>query len=112
VGEGGADWGGDGGHDVGGMGDCPGGAMNRMKLPLQDETTSRAKLRIAAAEVFLTDPQFAVNLAGVTTAKFVQVARQVYRAEGFNFSDKDLRVIHNRVRSLVIQRRLGETPAA
>lgn len=86
--------------------------MNRMKLPLQDDSTSRAKLRIAAAEVFLLDPGFAVNLAGVTTAKFVQVARQVYRNEGFSLSDADLRWIHNRVRSLVIQRRLGETPAA
>ncbi len=86
--------------------------MNRMKLPLQDETTSRAKLRIAAAEVFLTDPGFAVNLAGVSTAKFVQTARQVYRTEGFSFTDKDLRFIHNRVRSLVIQRRIGSPDEA
>jgi hypothetical protein len=84
--------------------------MNRMKLPLQDEASSRAKLRIAAAEVFLLDPGLAVNLAGVTTAKFVQTARQAYRTEGFNFSDADIRWIHNRVRSLVIQRRLGQDP--
>lgn len=86
--------------------------MNRMKLPAQDETTSRTKLRTAAAEVFLLDPGFAVNLAGVSTAKFVQVARQIYRTQGFSFTDKDLRIIHNRVRSLVITRRIGADPPA
>ncbi len=70
--------------------------------------TSRMALIEAAAQVFLQDEQVAVNIAGVTTASFVQTARVAYKAAGFLFDDNMLREIHNRLRSLVITRGLGQ----
>ena len=69
---------------------------------------NRQDLIRAAALTFLQDEQLAVNLAGVTTDKFVQSARKAYRTAGFNFSDSDVREVHNELRSLVAQRGLQE----
>ena len=74
----------------------------------ESHETSREAMVNAAANVFLQDEQTAVNIAGVTTASFVQTARVAYKAAGLNFSDDMIREIHNRLRSLVITRGLGQ----
>lgn len=70
---------------------------------------SREALRQAAALTFLQDEALAVNIAGVTTDKFVQGARKVYKRAGFSFTDADIREIHNLLRNEVIRRGLGQT---
>jgi hypothetical protein len=66
----------------------------------------RAQLIRAAAEALLLDEDAAVGIASSETAAFVQTSRQPYRAAGFNFTDTDLRYIHETVRGLVVRRGL------
>ena len=76
------------------------------QLDPRDKVRRRALID-AAAKVFLQDDQLAINIAGVTTASFVQTTRPIYKMNGFNFSDDDLREVHNRLRSLIITRGVG-----
>lgn len=69
--------------------------------PEQIKEGSRAYFIKAAALALMLDPQTGINIAGVSTAAFVQTVRKTYRANGFNFKDDDLREIHRQVRVMV-----------
>ena len=57
-------------------------------------------LRAAAEAIMVQGETVAMAVAGTEPAKFVQSFRQTYKTEGFNFSDDDLRTIHETVRVL------------
>lgn len=68
-------------------------------------TTRDVILRGAAETLMQNDTAKAI--AGCQTAKFVQAARASYLADGFDFSDEDLRTIHECLRELVVRKMLG-----
>lgn len=60
-----------------------------------------------AAEALMSAPAEAKAMAGCQTAKFVQVARPIYKKMGFDFDDNALRDIHEMLRELVVRKMLG-----
>lgn len=70
----------------------------------QDQLNERDVLIRGAAEALMADPEVGKAIAGVRTANFVQTARQAYKAQGFNFTDDDLRDIHEMLRELFVRR--------
>jgi hypothetical protein len=74
-----------------------------------DSLTERDILLRGAAEAFFaqTDKHVAAQIAGCRTDKFVQTTRKSYRDAGFDFTDEDLRMIHECLRELVVRKVLG-----
>ena len=73
----------------------------------ETRTVVRAQLIRAAAEaILLQGDDIAVSVAATDTAKFVRAVRKTYKAEGFNFSDDDLREIQLAVRGLCVRKGL------
>ncbi len=75
------------------------------------EAGNRTQLIEAAAQALCFDEKPGTAIAGVRTAAFVQSARKAFKGNGFNFTDTDLRLIHDRLRVLVAQRQLGHQVA-
>lgn len=69
--------------------------------------TERDILIRGASETLMSDPQVGAEMAGCNSAKFVQVARPIYKRNGFDFSDDDLRDIQEMLRELVVRRTMG-----
>lgn len=76
---------------------------SKLDIP-QDQLTERDILIRGAAEALMSNPDVGKEMAGCTTANFVQVARPIYRKNDFTFSDDDLRDIHEMLRELVVRR--------
>lgn len=74
-----------------------------------DETplTERDILIRGAAEALMSEQETAKSMAGCKTARFVQTARPIYKSIGFDFTDTDLRDIHEMLRELVVRKLLG-----
>lgn len=56
---------------------------------------------MAAAQSLLLNAQVGIEIAGVSTSAFVHTTRQIWKANGFNFSDTDIREVHMRLKRLV-----------
>lgn len=73
----------------------------------------RRMLVVAAANALALGPNLAQELAGVDTVKFIESVRHIYKAQGFNFTDTDLREIQHVLRIEVARRAAaGEVPVA
>jgi hypothetical protein len=62
---------------------------------------ARAELVQAAVLALMTSEPVALALAVIPTAHFVQVARHAYRSQGLDFSDDDIRNIHDGLKLMV-----------
>lgn len=69
--------------------------------------TARDIIIRGAAETLMGQQDTAAAMAGVQTAKFVQSARREYLDAGFDFTDDELRLIHECLRELVVRKMLG-----
>lgn len=78
----------------------------RLDTP-KDQLTERDILIRGAAEALMSEPQTGREMAGCNTAKFVQTCRPIYRSQGFDFSDEDIRDIHEMLRELVVRTTMG-----
>lgn len=60
--------------------------------------TRQTLIEAAAKALSALPAEILVGIASSETANFVQTVRKTYRASGFNFTDSDIRTIHELVR--------------
>lgn len=85
-------------------------------LPRASQTVGGAELSRkpmieAAAKALTLDPTTAPFIAAAEPSAFVQTVRKTFKAHGFNFTDDDLREIHQTLRRMLLERKynLGRT---
>lgn len=60
--------------------------------------TRQTLIEAAAKALSALPAEDLIGIAASDTAQFVQTVRRTYRANGFNFTDSDIRTIHELVR--------------
>lgn len=60
--------------------------------------TRQTLIEAAAKALSALTAEDLIGIAASDTAQFVQTVRKTYRANGFNFTDSDIRTIHELVR--------------
>lgn len=73
----------------------------------QKPITDKDILIRGAAEALMSDPQVGKEIAGCTSANFVQVARRTFKQNGIDFTDSELRDVHEMLRELVVRKTMG-----
>lgn len=66
--------------------------------PLAGPRTRQVLIEAAAKAISSLPGDVLLGIASSDTARFVQSSRQTYKTAGFNFTDADLREIHELVR--------------